>query len=90
MPRPGIETGPSTLRGEHSRKKPFEQLVNSYSEHLHMRPGQDIFYIYITGTGMYVKKNTFCIKKTLKQILYDLRMHYNRLGKIHRNTTIWR
>ncbi len=24
------------MGGEHSRKEPFEQLVNSYSEHLHM------------------------------------------------------
>ncbi len=31
--------------GEHSRKEPFEQLVNSYSEHLHMSPRQDnIFF----------------------------------------------
>ncbi len=28
--------GPKNSRGEHSRKEPFEQLVNGYSEHLHM------------------------------------------------------
>jgi hypothetical protein len=33
MSRPGIEPRSSTVGGEHSRKKPFEQLVNSYSEH---------------------------------------------------------
>ncbi len=37
MSRPGIEPGAS-VGGEHSRKEPFEQLVNSYLEHLHMRP----------------------------------------------------
>jgi hypothetical protein len=30
--QPGIEP---TVGGEHSRKEPFEQLVNGYSEHLH-------------------------------------------------------
>jgi hypothetical protein len=29
-------TRASAVGGEHSRKKPFTQLVNSYSEHLHM------------------------------------------------------
>ncbi len=33
MSRPGFEPGPPRLGGEHPRKKPFEQLVNSYSEH---------------------------------------------------------
>jgi hypothetical protein len=33
MSQPGIEP---VVGGEHSRKEPFEQLVNSYSEHLHM------------------------------------------------------
>jgi hypothetical protein len=37
MSRPGIAPGPSELEGgEHSRKEPFKQLVNSYLEHLHM------------------------------------------------------
>jgi hypothetical protein len=27
------------LEGQHSRKEPFEQLVNRYSEHLHMNDG---------------------------------------------------
>jgi hypothetical protein len=37
MSRPRIEPGrASTVGGEHSRKEPFEQLVNSYSEYLHM------------------------------------------------------
>ncbi len=36
MSRPGIEPGPLMAGGEHSRKKPFKQLVNCYSEHLHM------------------------------------------------------
>jgi hypothetical protein len=30
---------PSMEGGEHSRKEPFEQLVNSYLEHLHMSAG---------------------------------------------------
>ncbi len=39
MSRPGIELGPlRSVGGAHPRKKPFEQLVNSYSEHLHMSP----------------------------------------------------
>ncbi len=33
---PQNRTRASTVGGEHSRKEPFEQLVNSYSEHLHM------------------------------------------------------
>jgi hypothetical protein len=36
MSRPGIEPGPPPVGGKHSRKEQFEQLVNSYSEHLHM------------------------------------------------------
>jgi hypothetical protein len=28
------------MGGKHSRKEPFEQLVNSSSEHLHMSPQQ--------------------------------------------------
>jgi hypothetical protein len=34
-----IETG-----GEHFRKKPFEQLFESYSEHLHMSLRQDLIF----------------------------------------------
>ncbi len=30
----------SAVEGELCRKEPFEQLINSYSEHLHMRPWQ--------------------------------------------------
>jgi hypothetical protein len=37
---PKLEVPASTVGGEHSRKEPFEQLVNSYSEHLHMSPRQ--------------------------------------------------
>jgi hypothetical protein len=37
MSPPGIEPGAS-VGGEHSRKGPFEQLVDSYSDHPHMRP----------------------------------------------------
>jgi hypothetical protein len=33
MSWPGIEPGPPQLKAS---KKPFEQFVNSYSEHLHM------------------------------------------------------
>jgi hypothetical protein len=36
MSRPGIKPMDSTVGGKHSRKEPFEQLVNSYSEHLHI------------------------------------------------------
>ncbi len=39
MSRPRIkhyQTWASMVGGEHSRKELFEQLVNSYSEHLHM------------------------------------------------------
>jgi hypothetical protein len=37
---PGRErTQASAVGGEHSKKEPFEQLVNSYSEHLHMSVG---------------------------------------------------
>jgi len=36
---PGRESNPA-VGGEHSRKEPFEQLVNDYSEHLHMSPRQ--------------------------------------------------
>ncbi len=32
----GNRTQAPTGRGKHSRKEPFVQLVNSYSEHLHM------------------------------------------------------
>ncbi len=36
---PGWKLQPtSTRRGEHFRKEPFEQLVNSYSKHLHTSP----------------------------------------------------
>jgi hypothetical protein len=34
--RPVIEPGHPLVGGEHSKKELFEQLVNSYSEHLHM------------------------------------------------------
>ncbi len=40
MSRPGNRTLASTVRGEHSRKEPFEQLFNSYLEQLHMCPWQ--------------------------------------------------
>jgi hypothetical protein len=41
MSRPGIPgTRVPAFGGEHSRKEPFEQLVNSYAEHLHMSPPQ--------------------------------------------------
>jgi hypothetical protein len=33
----GNRTQASKVGGEHSRKEPFEQLVKSCSEHLHMR-----------------------------------------------------
>jgi hypothetical protein len=36
MSWPGIEPRPLWGGREHSRKDPFEQLVKSYSEHLHM------------------------------------------------------
>jgi hypothetical protein len=36
MSRPGIEHRASTMGGD-SIKEPFEQLVNSNSDHLHMR-----------------------------------------------------
>jgi hypothetical protein len=36
MSRPGgIEPRASTVGGEHFRKEPIEQLVNSFTEHLH-------------------------------------------------------
>ncbi len=38
MSRPVLEPRASRMEGEHSRKEPFEQLVNGYSEHLHMSP----------------------------------------------------
>jgi hypothetical protein len=42
---PWNRTWASRVGGEHSRKEPVEQLVNSYSEHLHMSPRQyHIFY----------------------------------------------
>jgi hypothetical protein len=37
-------TRASTVRGEHSRKKAFEQLVYVQSEHLDMSPRQDHLY----------------------------------------------
>jgi hypothetical protein len=37
MSWPGIEPGPFMVGGENSRIEPLEQLLNSYSEHLHMR-----------------------------------------------------
>jgi hypothetical protein len=36
MSRPGSKPWPPLVGGEHSRKEPFKQLVNSYLEHLHM------------------------------------------------------
>ncbi len=34
---PGLESYPASVVGrEYSNKEPFQQLVNSYSEHLHM------------------------------------------------------
>ncbi len=36
----GNWTRASTVGGEHCRKEPFEELVNSYSEHLDMNPRQ--------------------------------------------------
>jgi hypothetical protein len=36
MSQPAIKSEPSTVRGEHSRNEQFKQLVNSYSEHLHV------------------------------------------------------
>ncbi len=39
MSQPGIEPGPpSAMGGEHSSKELFEQLINSYLEHLHLSP----------------------------------------------------
>jgi hypothetical protein len=35
---PGREWNPGLRGGRHSRKEPFKQLFNSYSEHLHMSP----------------------------------------------------
>jgi hypothetical protein len=35
MSPPEFDPGPPQVGGGHSRKEPFEQLVNSYSEHLH-------------------------------------------------------
>jgi hypothetical protein len=32
----GNRTQASTVEGEHSKKEPFKQLVDSYLEHLHM------------------------------------------------------
>jgi hypothetical protein len=40
MSQPGNQTRASTVRGEHSRKEPLEQLINSYSEHLIMSARQ--------------------------------------------------
>ncbi len=38
MSQPGIEPGPPRWEASTpiNRKEPFEQLVNSYSEHIHM------------------------------------------------------
>jgi hypothetical protein len=36
MSRPGIEPRPPGWEARTLKKEPFEQLVNSYSEHLHM------------------------------------------------------
>ncbi len=39
----GRESNPNrTVGGEHSRKEPFEELVNRYSEHLHMSTRQPL------------------------------------------------
>jgi hypothetical protein len=53
--RPGFESGPPWWR-QHSRKEPLEQLINSYSEHLHtsVRPMEndcDSFLISTTSFG---------------------------------------
>jgi hypothetical protein len=38
---PGRESNPASMvGGEHSRKEPLEELVKSYSEHLHISPRQ--------------------------------------------------
>jgi hypothetical protein len=42
MSRPGIELG-SGVGGEYSRKEPFEQLLDSFSEHLYMSLQQYLF-----------------------------------------------
>jgi hypothetical protein len=63
IPDPGVKKAPnpgsgsatlaSAVRGEHSRKEPFKQLVKNYSEHLHMsaRPVENardkIFIVFL-------------------------------------------
>jgi hypothetical protein len=37
MSQPESNPGLQGCIGKHSRKGPFKQLVNSYTEHLHMR-----------------------------------------------------
>jgi len=43
---PGRESNPgaSAVGGKNSRKKPFEQIVNSYSEHLNMSPRKNLHF----------------------------------------------
>jgi hypothetical protein len=48
----------TTVGGEHSRKEPFEQLINSYSEHLqyiHMSSRQ-----FHTKLGFFSKNSALC------------------------------
>jgi hypothetical protein len=48
----GNRTWGSTVGGEHSRKEPFAQFVNSYSEHLSMsaRPVQNACVPYLLSS----------------------------------------
>jgi hypothetical protein len=44
---PKLEIPGLTVGGEHSKNEPFEQLVNSYLEHLHMSPSACVTWTYM-------------------------------------------
>ncbi len=69
MSRPGIEPGPPR---EHSRKEPMEQLNNSYSEHLHMSPRQNLIKWKKFLYKFYLSFLCFVDEKLSFSILYCL------------------
>jgi hypothetical protein len=49
----GNRTRASAVGGEHSRKESFDQLVDGYSEHLHMIPRQHNYFLRQTKEEPY-------------------------------------
>ncbi len=70
----------SVVGGEHSGKEPFEQLSNSYLEHLHISPPQFLLFSETKVLALLPRPSSFSCKNTKLSTLYEEKCHLKKFS----------